>query len=91
MVLTVIPINFTVKKIKQYKRSNRIRTSAWYTRKRKNPDGGRQLALDAGFGECYDVGGNDKFPLMEQFAFFWINLAMMQGQGRKIGFKLLRR
>jgi hypothetical protein len=28
---------------------------------------------------------------MEQFAFFWINLAMMQGQGRKIGFKLLRR
>jgi predicted dinucleotide-binding enzyme len=51
----------------------------------------RQLALDAGFAECYDVGGNDKFSLMEQFAFFWINLAMMQGQGRDIGFKLLRR
>jgi predicted dinucleotide-binding enzyme len=51
----------------------------------------RQLALDAGFAECYDVGGNDKFQLMEQFAFFWINLAMMQGQGREIGFKLLRR
>ncbi|GAB4432991.1 MAG: NAD(P)-binding domain-containing protein [Turneriella sp.] len=51
----------------------------------------RQLALDAGFAECYDVGGNDKFALMEQFAFFWINLAMMQGQGRNIGFKLLRR
>jgi len=51
----------------------------------------RQLALDAGFAECYDVGGNDKFFLMEQFAFFWINLAMMQGQGREIGFKLLRR
>ncbi|HNA77867.1 MAG TPA: NAD(P)-binding domain-containing protein [Turneriella sp.] len=50
-----------------------------------------QLALDAGFAECYDVGGNDKFALMEQFAFFWINLAMMQGQGRSIGFKLLRR
>lgn len=51
----------------------------------------RQLALDAGFAACYDVGGNDKFSLMEQFAFFWINLAMMQGQGREIGFKLLKR
>lgn len=50
-----------------------------------------QLAKDAGFGECYDVGGNDKFALMEQFAWFWINLAMFQGQGREIGFKLLRR
>ncbi len=50
-----------------------------------------QLALDAKFGACYDVGGNDKFELMEQFAFFWINLAMMQGQGRDIGFKLLKR
>lgn len=51
----------------------------------------RQLALDAGFGACYDVGGNDRFSLMEQFAFFWINLAMFQGQGREIGFKLLKR
>ncbi len=51
----------------------------------------RQLALDAGFSECYSVGGNDKFQLMEQFAFFWINLAMMQGQGRNIGFKLLKK
>jgi predicted dinucleotide-binding enzyme len=51
----------------------------------------RQLALDAGFAECYDVGGNDKYQLMEQFAFFWINLAMMQGQGRNIAFKLLKR
>lgn len=51
----------------------------------------RQLALDAGFAECYDIGGNDKFELMEQFAFFWINLAMFCGQGRDIGFKLLKR
>lgn len=50
-----------------------------------------QLAKDAGFGECYDIGGNDKFGLMEQFAFFWINLAMFRGQGRDIGFKLLKR
>jgi predicted dinucleotide-binding enzyme len=50
-----------------------------------------QLAKDAGFAACYDIGGNDKFGLIEQFAFFWINLAMMQGQGRDIGFKLLKR
>ena len=57
----------------------------------KAKDVARRLALDAGFGTCYDVGGNDKFQLMEQFAFFWINLAMMQGQGREIAFKLLKR
>ena len=51
----------------------------------------RQLALDAGFAECHDAGGSDRFTLMEQFAFFWINLAMFQGQGREIGFVLLRR
>ncbi len=51
----------------------------------------KQLAKDAGFDQCYDVGGNDKFELMEQFAWFWINLAMFQGQGREIGFKLLKR
>lgn len=51
----------------------------------------QQLALDAGFAACYDIGGNDKFELMEQFAFFWINLALFQGQGREIGMKLVRR
>lgn len=50
-----------------------------------------QLAKDAGFAECYYIGGNDKFELMEKFAFFWINLAMFQGQGREIAFKLLKR
>ena len=49
------------------------------------------LAKDAGFAECYHVGGNDRFQLMEQFAFFWINLAMFQGHGKDIGFKLLKR
>ncbi|WP_430894949.1 MULTISPECIES: NADPH-dependent F420 reductase [unclassified Paraflavitalea] len=51
----------------------------------------QQLALDSGFAACYDIGGNDKFELMEQFAFFWINLALFQGQGREIGMKLLKR
>lgn len=50
-----------------------------------------QLALDAGFGACYRIGGNEHFTLMEQFAWFWINLAMFQGMGREIGFKLLMR
>jgi hypothetical protein len=51
----------------------------------------KQLSADAGFAECYDVGGNDKFQLMEQFAWFWINLAMFRGLGRENGFKLLKR
>ncbi len=51
----------------------------------------RQLALDAGFAECYDFGKDDKVQLLEQFALSWINLAIMQGQGRGIAFKVLRR
>ncbi len=51
----------------------------------------RQLALDAGFAECYDFGGDDRVSLLEQFALAWINLAVMQGQGRGIAFKVLRR
>ncbi|HRI59111.1 MAG TPA: NAD(P)-binding domain-containing protein [Saprospiraceae bacterium] len=60
-----------------------------------NPEDGkaiaRQLALDAGFAACYDFGGDDKAALLEQFALAWINLAIMQGQGRGIAFKVLRR
>lgn len=51
----------------------------------------RQLAKDIGFEECYDFGGADKVALLEQFALSWINLAIMQGMGRDIGFKLIRR
>lgn len=51
----------------------------------------RQLALDAGFGECWDFGGEDKVVLLEQFALSWINLAIMQGHGRDIAFKVIRR
>lgn len=51
----------------------------------------RQLALDAGFAECYDFGGDEKAALLEQFALCWINLAIMQGHGRGIAFKVLRR
>jgi predicted dinucleotide-binding enzyme len=54
-------------------------------------DVARLLARDAGFANCYDFGGADKVELLEQFALAWINLAIMQGMGRDIGFKLLRR
>lgn len=51
----------------------------------------RQLALDAGFGACIDFGKADKVELLEKFALSWINLAIMQGHGRDIAFKLVRR
>ncbi len=49
------------------------------------------LSRDIGFANCYEIGGNDTFFLMEQYALFWINLALFQGYGREIGFKLLKR
>jgi hypothetical protein len=51
----------------------------------------RQLARDAGFAECYDLGGDERIPLLESLAAIWIDLAMVQGQGRNIAFKLLKR
>ncbi|GAB4018741.1 NAD(P)-binding domain-containing protein [Spirosoma koreense] len=50
-----------------------------------------QLAKEIGFAECYDLGGNDRFTAIEQLAFHWVNLAILQGQGRDIAFKLLKR
>lgn len=51
----------------------------------------QQLALDAGFGACWDFGKGDKVLLLEQFALAWINLAIMQGHGRDIAFRVVRR
>lgn len=50
-----------------------------------------KLALDCGFGSCLDFGKSDKVELLEKFALSWINLAIMQGQGRDIAFKVIRR
>jgi predicted dinucleotide-binding enzyme len=50
-----------------------------------------RLAKDIGFAEVYDFGGNDKFDLIEQFALCWVNLAIIQKQGRNLAFKILRR
>ncbi len=51
----------------------------------------QQLALDAGFGACWDFGKGDKVVLLEQFALSWINLAIMQGYGRDIAFRVVMR
>ena len=50
-----------------------------------------QLALDSGFGSCIDFGKSDKVELLEKFALSWINLAIMQGHGRNMAFKVLKR
>jgi predicted dinucleotide-binding enzyme len=50
-----------------------------------------QLALDAGFGSCLDFGKADKVELLEKFALSWINLAIMQGHGRNMAFKVVKR
>lgn len=51
----------------------------------------KQLALDCGFGSCIDFGKSDKVELLEKFALSWINLAIMQGHGRDMAFKVVRR
>lgn len=50
-----------------------------------------QLALDAGFATCWDFGKDDKVQLLEYFALSWINLAIMQGHGRNMAFKVIKR
>jgi 8-hydroxy-5-deazaflavin:NADPH oxidoreductase len=51
----------------------------------------QQLALDASFSTCWDFGKADKVALLEQFALSWINLAIMQGHGRAMAFKVVKR
>ena len=58
---------------------------------RKGKETMEKLSKDLGFENCYDFGGDNKFELIEQFAMAWINLAIMQGQGRDIAFKVLKR
>ena len=50
-----------------------------------------QLAKDIGFASCYDFGGDDQVELLEKLALSWINLAIIQGEGRGIAFKVVRR
>lgn len=50
-----------------------------------------QLATDIGFGACYHFGGDDKVELLEKFALCWINLAIMQGHGRDLALRVVKR
>lgn len=50
-----------------------------------------QLAKDVGFDEVWDLGGDEKIPLLEALALVWINLAIVQRRGRGLGLKLLKR
>lgn len=49
-----------------------------------------KLAKDLGFATCYDFGGDDKVELLEKFALLWMNIAIMQGHGRNLAFKLMK-
>jgi predicted dinucleotide-binding enzyme len=51
----------------------------------------QQLAAEIGFAKCWDFGGDDKVELLEKFALCWINLAIMQGHGRNIAVKIIKR
>lgn len=51
----------------------------------------QKLTKDIGFAECWDFGGDDKVELLEKFALSWINLAIMQGHGRNLAFKVIKR
>ena len=51
----------------------------------------KTLALDAGFTSCIDFGNSDKVELLEKFALSWINLAIIQGHGRNMAFKIVHR
>lgn len=58
----------------------------------KNAKGvAKTLSLDIGFGACWDFGGDDKVELLEKLALSWINLAIVQGHGRGLAFKLVKR
>ena len=57
----------------------------------KGKQAAMQLSKDIGFANCYDFGGNDKFFAIEQLAFAWVNLAIIQKYGRDITFKVIKR
>lgn len=50
-----------------------------------------KLAKDIGFSECYDFGDAKTVHLLEELARIWVNLALFQGNGRNIAFKILKR
>ncbi|TAE00568.1 MAG: NADPH-dependent F420 reductase [Bacteroidetes bacterium] len=58
---------------------------------KKGKEIAQKLSSDAGFSTCWDFGADDKAQLLEHFALSWINLAIMQGHGRNMAFKIIKR
>lgn len=56
---------------------------------KKGKKAASKLAKEIGFGQVYDLGGNDKFELMEQIVIVWVALAKQLG--RNIALKILKR
>ena len=56
---------------------------------KKGKKAATKLAKEIGFGEVFDLGGNDKFELMQQIVTVWVSLAKILG--RDIALKILRR
>ena len=49
----------------------------------------RNLALDIGFENCYDLGDDNSLPLLDNLAQIWGALAYKSKIGRRSGFKIL--
>lgn len=58
---------------------------------KKAKEAARQLAMDLGFANCYDFGGNERAGLLEQLGICWINLALFQGLGTDIEITIKKR
>jgi predicted dinucleotide-binding enzyme len=48
-----------------------------------------KLALDMGFGNCFDLGNDDAIQYLETLAGLWSTLAYKTGLGRRIALKVL--
>ncbi len=48
-----------------------------------------RLSLDMGFANCYDLGGDDALPLLENLTLTWWALANHAGLGRRSAFRIL--
>jgi 8-hydroxy-5-deazaflavin:NADPH oxidoreductase len=49
----------------------------------------KDLSKDLGFAHCYDLGGDESLPILENLAQTWGALAFKTGLGRRIAFKIL--
>ena len=48
-----------------------------------------KLVEDMGFGNCFDIGGDEALPILENIAQLWGKLAYSAQLGRRLAFKVL--